>query len=142
MSDSLFIDSWGWIVLADQKDPSHPAVLNLYERHKETASRLITTDYVLDEVMTFLFAKTPAPLAIKYLEGVLASIRTGTIQQERIGPDRFQEAWKLRLRYQDKPKISFTDLTSFVVMKELGISHVLTNDHHFEQVNLGLHKLP
>lgn len=142
MRDSLFIDSWGWIVLADQKDPSHLSVLDLYERHKETASRLITTDYVLDEVMTFLFVKTAAPLATKYLEGVFASIRVGTIGQERIGPDRFQEAWKLRLRYRDKPRISFTDLTSFVVMKELGLSHVLTNDHHFEQVNLGFHRLP
>ncbi len=30
-------------------------------------------------------------------------------------PDRFASAWRLRKRLQDKPKVSFTDLTSMIV---------------------------
>lgn len=48
----------------------------------------------------------------------------------------------MRLKYQDKPKISFTDLTSMVVMKELGIEHILTEDEHFEHVGMGLQHKP
>ena len=55
---------------------------------------------------------------------------------------RFSDAWRLRLRYSHKPRISFTDLTSFVVMRELGLQHVLTGDAHFEQVGLGFVRLP
>ena len=56
-------------------------------------------------------------------------------------PERFSAAWRLRLRYHDKPRISFTDLTSFVVMRELRLQRVLTGDAHFEQVGLGFVRL-
>ncbi len=55
---------------------------------------------------------------------------------------RFEKAWQMRLRYSDKPDISFTDLTSFVVMEEEKITDVLTNDRHFVQVNLGFAVVP
>ena len=35
----------------------------------------------------------------------------------------------------------FFDLSSFVVMKELRITDVLTNDKHFEDVGMGFKKL-
>jgi predicted nucleic acid-binding protein len=38
--------------------------------------------------------------------------------------------------------ISFTDITSFVVMRELGLSAVLTGDAHFEHVGQGFKRLP
>jgi predicted nucleic acid-binding protein len=46
------------------------------------------------------------------------------------------------IKYADKPLISFTDLSSMVVMKELGISLVLTRDDHFNQVGMGFIKVP
>jgi predicted nucleic acid-binding protein len=96
----------------------------------------------LDEVVTFLFSKAPAPLAVKYLKELIASVKSGSIQLERIGLDRFESAWKMRLKYQDQGRISFTDFTSFVVLQEISAHRVLTNDRHFEQVNLGFQKLP
>jgi len=50
---------------------------------------------------------------------------------------RFKLAQALRIRYHDKPAISFTDLTSMVVMREFGIGKILTEDNHFAQVGLG-----
>lgn len=44
-----------------------------------------------------------------------------------------EQAWKLFKQYSDKD-FSFTDCTSFVVMQQLGLSEVFTNDHHFEQM--------
>lgn len=139
---ALFIDSWGWIVLADLKDPAHPAVSALYRREREAGSLILTTDYVMSEIITFLFAKAPLAVASKYLKALMDSVDQRHIQMERAGPDRFEKAWKMRLKYGDHPRVSFTDFTSFVIMKELGIERVLTNDRHFEQVNLGFEKLP
>lgn len=48
----------------------------------------------------------------------------------------------VRLKLADKPRISFSDLTSMVMMKELGISGVLTTANHLVQVGLGFHILP
>ena len=37
-------------------------------------------------------------------------------------------AWELKKRFNDKPRISFADLTSMAIMAELGIQQVLTED--------------
>ncbi len=141
MNGHLFIDSWGWIILANEREEGHKKIVALYRDHLKKG-RIVTTDYILDEVITFLYAKTPADLASKFLKELFASAKSNHIQIERIGPDRFEDAWKLRLKYQDHPRISFTDFTSFVVMKEIGIKQVLTNDRHFEQVNLDFQRVP
>jgi len=48
----------------------------------------------------------------------------------------------LRKKYQDKPDISFTDFTSFIIMQELAINKVFTGDAHFGKVNVGFEILP
>ena len=44
--------------------------------------------------------------------------------------------------FVDKPDISFTDLTSMVVMLALGITHIVTADAHFLKVGEGFQLLP
>ncbi|MFO8163330.1 MAG: hypothetical protein R6T98_04120, partial [Desulfatiglandales bacterium] len=61
---------------------------------------------------------------------------------EWITPLRFEEAKKMRLKFDDKPRISFTDLTSMTVMKELGLRDIVTADDHFEHVGLGFQLRP
>ncbi|MCL5995064.1 MAG: hypothetical protein M1546_03285 [Chloroflexi bacterium] len=48
----------------------------------------------------------------------------------------------LRLKFSDKPDISFTDLTSMVVMTELGITQIMTADAHFTHVGMGFQCVP
>lgn len=60
----------------------------------------------------------------------------------QIDAQRFAQAQALRLKYLDKPQISFTDLTSMVVMNEFNIDRILTEDAHFIQVGLGFERLP
>ena len=42
----------------------------------------------------------------------------------------------------DKPKISFTDLTSMVIMRDRNIKKVLTDDDHFTHLGMDLQKVP
>lgn len=142
MKRHLFVDSWGWIALANAQDDAHETVRKLYHDEREAGFKIVTTDFVLDEVITFLFSKIVPQPAEKYVQGLIDSAREGHLQLEQISAGRFKSAWDLRLKYRDKPDISFTDLTSFVVMKELGIKRALTNDRHFTQVNLGFQTIP
>ncbi len=136
----LFIDTWGWLVLAD----AHPAnsdaeaARRRYGRH----GAIVTTDFVLDETITRLFARGFFSQAQLYCGRIFEAEETGGIVVERITAERFRRAWRLRLRYRDKPRISFTDLTSLAVMQEMGIRHVLTADTHFAQAGLGFRQLP
>lgn len=136
--ERLFVDTWAWLVLANDRDPAFAAVSRL----RAQAAAWVTTDYVLDETITRLFALAPFPQARRFTEGIFEASRRNLLDIEHVTPDRFARAWRLRLRYRDKPGISFTDLTSFVVMRELGLRRALTADAHFEQVGLGFVSLP
>jgi predicted nucleic acid-binding protein len=141
-SELLFVDTWGWLVLANDRDPSFAAVAELRRQSAEAGQLWVTTDYVLDETITRLFAATPFPRAQSFCDAIFHSQKLGLLVLEPITEARFQRAYKMRLRYRDKPRISFTDFTSFAVMRELGIRRVLTADAHFPQAGLGFQCLP
>lgn len=138
---SLFIDTWGWIVLADAADPRHEEVVALRRSYSEGRA-VVTTDYVLDETFTRLFAAIPFAQAERFCSGILHARDSGIVRVEPISAERFARAYRLRLRYRDQPRVSFTDLTSFVVMTELGVRDALTADMHFAAVQLGFRTVP
>jgi predicted nucleic acid-binding protein len=141
-AERLFVDTWGWLVLANDRDPAFSIVSGVRASVAGQRGAWVTTDYVLDETMTRLFAATPFAQARRFSEGIFEASRQGLLDIEHVTPERFSHAWRLRLRYRDKPRISFTDLTSFVVMRELGLRQVLTGDVHFAQVGMGFVRLP
>ncbi len=138
----VFVDSWAWLALSNKKDMSHELAKKLYGEIKADGYRMVTSDYVLDEVITALFKNVAFGGAIEFIESLFDAIKDNQIKLERITEKRFKNAWSLRVKYQDKPDISFTDLTSFVLMQELAINIVFTGDAHFNQVNLGFETMP
>jgi len=131
----IFVDTWAWLALANRKDKYHEIAKRGYREIREKGYLIVTSDYILDEVITALFRNVSFNQAVKFVE-------FKQIILERVNEDRFNSAWELRKKYQDKPDISFTDLTSFVIMQELGITKVFTGDEHFEKVNLGFEIFP
>ncbi len=138
----LFTDTWGWIALHNRREPRHEEIKAFYQSFRDQRGTVCTTDYVLDETFTLLFRRLPFSQARESLELLEEAIRDGYLQLERITPERFDRAKRLRLKFQDKPRISFTDLTSMVVTDELGITDILTEDAHFAQGGMGLRILP
>lgn len=138
----LFVDTWGWLVLADARDPAFEAVSDLRKAVMGRRDAWVTTDYVLDETITRLFVAKPFAIASRFLEGIFDASRTGTVDIEHITPERFINAWRLRRRYKDQPRISFTDLTSFTIMHELGLRRVITGNAHFTHCGLGFTLAP
>lgn len=138
----LFVDSRGWLILGDKKDPLHAAVERMYRERSAARGRIITSDYRLDETMTRTFRGQPYVRAWRFLEAILESAAAGFMVIESVTEARFARAVELRRRFEDKPAISFTDLTSMVIMKELHISDVLTADRHFAQAGLGFRLSP
>jgi len=138
----IFVDTWAWLALSNRKDMHHEPAKRGYGEIKAVGYRLVTSDYVLDEVITALFRGVASGSAIQFIESLFAAIRDNRIILEQITEARFNLAWSLRKQYLDKPDISFTDLTSFIMMQELCIKKVFTGDSHFEKVNLGFEILP
>jgi uncharacterized protein len=135
----LFVDTWGWLVLADRGEREHSQVTSFYAERTRRTGLIVTSDFVLNELLTIMFSRISFEAASRFADSVL---RSPFITIERITPERFQKAWELRLKFSDKPRISFTDLTSMAAMNELGISEVLTADKHFAQVGMNFRLLP
>ena len=135
----IFVDTWGWLALADRSDKGHEAAAECYAERSRLRGQVITSYFVLDEVLTLLFLRLPLAAAAKFGGAILSST---FVKIEQVTPERFRTAMDYRLKFADKPKISFTDLTSIAIMKELGVSEVLTADSHFAQVGLGFRILP
>ncbi|MEO1400174.1 MAG: PIN domain-containing protein [Cyanobacteria bacterium J06635_1] len=138
----LFIDTWGWLTLHNKREPRHTEVVDFYRAFRTQRGIIYTTDYVLDETYTLMFKRLPANHAKAALEGLFSAFSQDGFKLFWITPERFAQAQTLRTKFLDKPDISFTDLTSMLVMMEYKIQSVLTEDSHFDQVNLGFQRLP
>ena len=138
----LFIDTWGWVTIHNKREPCHKEVKRFYDDFRNQHGIAYTTDYVLDETFTLLFKRLPLLHARESMKRLDEAIQKRYLQLERITPECFEQAKRLRLKFQDKPRISFTDFTSMVVMKELHIADILTGDTHFVQVGMGFATVP
>ena len=138
----IFVDTWAWIGMADSTDQYHASVIKQHRKLSKKNRRYVTTDYVVGELIDYLYDATPEPQARDFLQGLLAKVNTGVLQLVHISPEHFQLACRWRFKYRDKPDISFVDFTSMVVMQDLGIQDVFTGDAHVRQVNLGFRLVP
>lgn len=137
-----YVDTWAWQALADRNDPYHPIASRQHRQFSQRSERYVTSDFVIAEFLSALFGIMPFAPAARFGESLFQAFATGQYQLVHVSPAQFRRAWDLRVRYHDKPDISFVDLTSMVVMQDLGIADVFTGDAHFLQVNLGFRLHP
>lgn len=119
---------------ADASDAAHEACRAARDKALRTGQTLITTDYVVDETLTLIRLRLNLSAAEAWWRQIDGSQR---VRWERINPSRFDRALDLFFRHRDKG-YSFTDCTSFAVMRELKLTGVLTTDKHFTQMGFEL----
>jgi len=140
--EPVFIDTWGWLSLGHHLDSYHFEVKQIFKKLRQNDVSIYTSDYILNELITLLFRRENFDEAISFVNGVLMASTIHHIQIERVTSDRFTLAWELRKQFKDKPRISFTDFTSMIIMKERKIQLVLTKDNHFNQPGMGFSTIP
>jgi len=125
----LFVDTAGWVACADDAEPAHSKAVAAMDTWLQEGGVLVTTDYVADETLTLLRVRFGLGTAEAWWQQVDGSPR---LRWEYIGLARADKARGVFFRHRDK-EYSFTDCTSFVVMRELKLREALTIDHHFTQ---------
>jgi uncharacterized protein len=138
----IFVDTWAWLALARAKDPYHKAAAEQHRRFQKENRRSLTTDFVLNELISLLFSSLPFDESRRFMDGLFRSFANGRRELVFVTPEQFHEAYRLRLMFHDKPDISFVDLTSIAVMRDRGIHEVFTGDAHFRRVGMGFHLYP
>lgn len=126
---ALFVDTAGWMALADGSDPHHQDAREARDTWLSAGGLLISSDYVLDETLTLIRIRLGLPAASHWWDQVSASRR---LRWEWMNANRAEQARRWFFQWQDK-RLSFTDCSSFVIMRELGLTQALTTDRHFRQ---------
>jgi uncharacterized protein len=121
---------------ADDADPAHRRAVETRDAALKSGSVLVTTDYVIDETLTLIRLRLNLAAAEEWWAQLEGSSR---LRWEWIGMARAEKAREVFFHHRDK-SYSFTDCTSFVVMKELKLKQALTTDRHFRQ--MGFEVLP
>ena len=124
-----FADTFFWIAMAHPRDAWHSRVVAWENSHP--GGQFVTTEEVLGEVLNWFAATGHAGRAVagKLVRSVLTDSSVKVLPQTT---DHFANALKLYAARPDK-EYSLTDCRSMIALHELGISEVLTNDHHFTQ---------
>jgi predicted nucleic acid-binding protein len=125
----VFVDTSALYALIDRKDSYHSAMGERVGRLLHSRRRLVTTDYVVCESVNLANARVGHHVGARILDLIE---RSAALRVEWIGSLRFQATKQFYRRHSDH-RFSFTDCTSFVVMRELKISDVLTTDKNFQE---------
>lgn len=126
-----FADTAGWGNLFDTTQPYHAQTASLYRTARQQGQQLVTTNYVLTELVALLTSplRVPRPRLIGFVNSIKASPYVEVVY---VDAALDQQAWQLLTTRQDK-EWSLVDCASFVVMQQRGIYQAMTTDHHFEQ---------
>jgi uncharacterized protein len=122
----LFADTFYWIALADFNDGAHRRALALTSERAD--SRIVTTDEVLAEYLTF-FATAPEQMRRK---AVINAWRILEDPGVRVVPQTRESFLSGIGLYEARPDkgYSLVDCISMQTMRKERLTEVLTNDRH------------
>jgi predicted nucleic acid-binding protein len=124
----IFIDTGAFLARYVERDRHHQAAVEAWEQLRQRRLRCLTSNFVLDEVLTLLGRRISYKFAAERAAALWAS-EALTISR----PDAKDELAAIELfsRFADQ-RVSFTDCISFALMKRHRSRRAFTFDHHFE----------
>jgi predicted nucleic acid-binding protein len=122
----VFADAFYFVARLNGRDQHHDRVVAF---SREFRSSILTTDLVLMEVADALAKSEWRP---RMREFIFYLRQTSACEIVAASRELFDRALDLYHRHVDK-EWTLTDCSSVVVMRERGLTDVLTADRHFEQ---------
>ena len=127
---SVILDTSFLIALNNAKDINHKSALSLKFRLKsKELGQVFISDYIFDEFVTFLRAKSFSENAIKEVGDAL--LAEEDIEFLKVDTSVFLQSWEL---FKKSNNLSFTDCTIITLANEFGIKNVASFDSGFDRI--------
>ena len=132
-----FVETGGWISVLLVDDQYHEAGRVHWQALVDLGAKLVTTDFVIDEVVTRLRYDDGHRTAVAFLDLVHAMEFEGDLLIVRVDSALWSKAEAIFRLFHDA-KLSFTDCTSFALLREFPVDEVFGFDSHFEMMGFPL----
>lgn len=130
-----FIDTSAFIAYFIKQDEFHDDAVAKFKLYRQQNVKLLTSDYILDELQTWFSAKQPKNLLEKLIYSLQRIEEHGEIRVFSVDKPTFRKAQKVLLKFSEH-KISFTDATSYVLYKDFALDEVFTLDDDFKKMRI------
>jgi hypothetical protein len=137
---TAFIDTGAWIALLVPRDNHHRRARAFFQRIAPR-TRLLTSNYVLAETVTWLAYHGLRSAALRLKEQVSAAESTSLLATAWVTPDVHDAAWDYFERF-DSQDFSFCDCTSFALCRARKVDFVFGFDHRFRSMGFDLQPGP
>lgn len=124
--ERLFVDTSAWFAYVNKSDPDHEKVREVLRAFN---GRLVTSNFIFDETITFCLYRLGHSIAVRVGQTLLDAT---VIDLVRLTLDDQRLAWTLFLERPDKT-YSYTDCTSFILMRRFGLQRAISLDADFER---------
>lgn len=131
----ILIDTGAFIAYFVKQEKYHDDVVNRYKLFRQQNTTLITSDYILDELMTWFCAKQSKSMLEKLVLSIQRMQNSGEIEVLSVDQLVFKKAQEILLKFSEH-KISFTDATSYVLYKDYSINEIFTLDDDFKRMRV------
>jgi len=132
---SVFVDTWAWFALTDHSSSDYEIAELTFDDLCEQNTELVTTNFVLAEATTLIRYKVHHAAAVGFRRMIRKLVSDNLLTVVHVMEAQEESAGEIFDRY-DTMDLSFTDCTSFVVMRELGLTEAFSGDHHFQACRL------
>ncbi len=138
----VLLDTWGFVAQGNAADANHVVAVEAQLELARAGYRFVTTEYIFDETLTTLHARAGAAVAVRFADELQARIENRTLMLIEINAVHRADAMAFFRRLAPSvPRLSFTDCSSFAVMRERGIELAFTADRHFRRAGRGIRPL-
>ena len=121
----ILADTSAIYALLDRSDKNHAHAVNIIREIQRRKQEVLITNFILAECHALLLRKLGMTISREWLQNNVWPIIRVTAADEEM-------AKMIILGYSDKT-FSYTDATTFAVMKRLQIEEAYTFDRHFTQ---------
>ena len=123
----IFIDTGAFLARYSERDQHHKTARRAWKELSKRKWRYYTSNFVLDETFTLLARRTNYLFAVERARIMMTS---DVLNILRPSHEEELEAIEYFDKYSDQ-KVSFTDCTSFVLMRRNRIKRAFAFDRHF-----------
>lgn len=128
---SVFVDANVFIALINQEDRLHQRALELRDQLRKEKGRLVTSSFVLAEVLTVLSLRVNKKKAIEFGELVYKKTKFLKIIRPTKGTEELALDYFKRIKSKN---ISFVDCLTLAIVKIFGIKRIFSFDKDFLRI--------